>query len=640
MSKLAGQAAGAALNTQAPATKILVAIHGIGDQVDYATVQAVAAQVGAYYDIAASIPLGRFYSAASASPGKPTPIVMGPDDPSVFSGFGFAEVYWADIPRRIVKSGYVLEEAKKWAKTVSGRLALRAMAQGSPIPEREQERLTTVLDEMIETIAILERLNFVLARAGLLKFNLNQLLNDYLGDVQIVADFQTYRQEILTAFGSVLENAMKLVPDERVELYLIGHSEGSVLTFIALLTALSDPRQHKWINSVKGVMTIGSPIETHHLLWPELWHDLRVDPSLEENPRKIPWRNYYDYGDPIAYSLDATKKWMDEEGFNQQLQLTETRFGRSYLPGKAHVDYWEDNELFAHFIHTVVRPQTPSPRPALDREPASRWWAVAVSYAVPWGIIAALLCAATYFLYRPVSNALMIGSPPLSALLIGGDVVGIAFLLLGVTASARIPRLTSKWRWWLFAAVLLVASMAGYQTLVAERSRAALGAVFFDPAHRASPSEAEIVQATRGVQAIAGGLALVCGILASWWPKRGVRFLPLVGLAATLVLVVGLLADSAKHTTIEMWPIVLGAICFFYLWWIATLFFDLVFVWHRYVRHSVALQSVAQIANQGYVASKLEKVVDRKRSTHKSAPVTRSASRASRKSEDERGVGV
>lgn len=115
---------------------------------------------------------------------------------------------------------------------------------------------------------------------------------------------------------------------------------------------------------------------------------------------------------------------------------------------------------------------------------------------------------------------------------------------------------------------------------------------------------------------LAGGLALVCGFLASWWPKRGVRFLPLSGLAAALVLVVVLLAESENNKKIEIWPIVLGAICFFYLWWVATLFFDLVFVWHRYVRHSVALESVAQIADQGYVPTKFEKA-HQKRSASK-----------------------
>ena len=204
--------------------------------------------------------------------------------------------------------------------------------------------------------------------------------------MQIVADFRTYRDEILKSFGAVMAEALQLAPKGPVELYLVGHSEGSVLTFIALVTALSDPTQHKWINSVKGVMTIGSPIETHHLLWPELWQHLRPDVSLERNPLNIPWRNYYDYGDPIAYGLDATKTWMEQYGFNRQLQLTETKFGRSYLPGKAHVDYWEDNELFAYFIQTVVCPQTPCPRTAPAREPGSKWSAVAVSYAVPYSI--------------------------------------------------------------------------------------------------------------------------------------------------------------------------------------------------------------------------------------------------------------
>ena len=46
-------------------------------------------------------------------------------------------------------------------------------------------------------------------------------------------------------------------------------------------------------------MTIGSPIEVHHLLWPDLWRGLKPDAEMAGRPR-IPWKNYYDYGDPIA----------------------------------------------------------------------------------------------------------------------------------------------------------------------------------------------------------------------------------------------------------------------------------------------------------------------------------------------------
>ena len=55
-------------------TKVLVAIHGIGSQTAYATVQSVAAQLGNYYDIGAPIPLGRFYKGTSANGPAPTQV--------------------------------------------------------------------------------------------------------------------------------------------------------------------------------------------------------------------------------------------------------------------------------------------------------------------------------------------------------------------------------------------------------------------------------------------------------------------------------------------------------------------------------------------------------------------------------------
>jgi hypothetical protein len=590
-------------------TKVLVAVHGIGDQIGYATAQSVVSQVGAYYDIAAAVPLGRFYSADGPRSGRPVPTLMAPpQDPKQFGGIGFAEVYWAEVPRRIVKAGHILEETKRWARTVSGRLALHAMQKGAAMPPREQRRLTSVLDEMIETVAVLERLNFVLAKMGLLKFNLNELLTDFLGDVQIVVDFQSYRNEILTSFGDVMREALNLDPSGDVELHLIAHSEGTVLTFMALLTALADPEKHDWIRKVKGVMTIGSPIEVHHLLWPELWQGLRPHDSLA--PLDITWNNYYDYGDPIAYGLESTTAWLKERGFDKHLRLTQTAFGRSYLPGKAHVDYWEDNQVFAHFIGNVVKPAEPCPRPVSTRAPQSKWLAIAVSYAVPQLIIVGLLFAATYFLYRPVAGALHADLPPMK---VARDVLGIGLLLLGVTAAARIPRLTSKWRWWLVAAVLLIASMAAYQALVIDTSRVALGRMFVESGslRNGPPTDVDVMRATAGVQIVAAMLALLSGVLASWWPKRSVRFLPILGVCAATALIVGLLFRLDAMSA--LWPIVLGGAAFLYLWWLATLMFDLVFIWHRYIRHSVAVDSIVEITKQGYVPSKFEARIAKRR---------------------------
>jgi len=40
----------------------------------------------------------------------------------------------------------------------------------------------------------------------------------------------------------------------------------------------------------------------------------------------------------------------------------------------------------------------------------------------------------------------------------------------------------------------------------------------------------------------------------------------------------------ATATDAPVWPLVLAGAAFLYLWWLAALIFDLVFVWHRYIR--------------------------------------------------------
>jgi hypothetical protein len=598
-------------------TKVLVAIHGIGDQTAYATVQAVAAQLGNYYDIGAPIPLGRFYptppkpaggqtSTVVQTPTGPVPIIMAPPDPDKLTGFGFAEVYWADIPREVAKDGHVLEETKRWARTIVGRLQLRATQKDRPLPERERVRLETVLDEMIETIAVLERVNLIAAKAGLFKFNLQSLLRDFVADVQIVADFELYRDRILLTVDRVMDAAVQLCKANGTspELYLVAHSEGSVVAFRALLDALSNPESHEWIKSTRGLMTIGSPIETHHLLWPGLWD--KLTPKAGNDIGKIPWHNYLDFGDPIAYPLAATGDWLKHTGFDKHLAPIETKFSRSYLPGKAHNDYWKDREVFAHFLQEVVKaPPLPDAKPA--REPKTKYRAWFTSYGLPYFLVVALLWLATYCLYRPVvavvTSAPAATSPTASTVFT--DVLGIALLLFGMTVGARIPRITNRWRWWLFAAGTFVISMFAYEALVSEGSRWSLGSVFIGASGDA------VSQATNGVLWTAGAITFMCGYAANWWPSWGVRLLPITGLIAAVGLVAGLVFGGGREH-LEIWPMVLGAVAFFYLWWIATLLFDLVFVWHRFVRHSTTATSIFEICQDGYTPAKVEAFVTRK----------------------------
>ena len=214
-------------------------MHGVGDQIGYVTAQSVAYQFCRYCDKPAAIPLGRFHTEFDKD-GKrsmPRPIFIKPPPSGLeLPGLAFAEVYWADIPRTVVKEGYVLEEAKRWARTIVGRYRLRSE---DAVTSEEVTRLETVLDEMIETIFLLERVTWLGDWAGIFKYNLRKLLEDYLGDVQLVADFETYREKILRQFHDVMCKALEL-PGQR-ELYLVAHSEGSVIAFLAILTAWSQP---------------------------------------------------------------------------------------------------------------------------------------------------------------------------------------------------------------------------------------------------------------------------------------------------------------------------------------------------------------------------------------------------------------
>ena len=268
-------------------------------------------------------------------------------------------------------------------------------------------------------------------RAGIFKFDLRKLLEDYLGDVQLVADFETYRGKILGQFDEVMCKALALSKSGESELYLVAHSEGSVIAFLGILTAWSQPEDYKWVKSIRGLMTIGSPIETHHLLWPDLWQALRPSvPPPPENER-IRWWNYLDSGDPIAYQLKRTRRWLNEtrkeegggeppwsdyfEFENPEDGLQEKEFSRYYFPGKAHVNYWDDAELFGHFIQKVVGVPPPEPKPSdesaprdFSHPPEDKLWAKWFSPAVLYLLVAGLLFAAVFALYKPVIMALKI----------------------------------------------------------------------------------------------------------------------------------------------------------------------------------------------------------------------------------------
>jgi hypothetical protein len=55
-----------------------------------------------------------------------------------------------------------------------------------------------------------------------------------------------------------------------------------------------------------------------------------------------------------------------------------------------------------------------------------------------------------------------------------------------------------------------------------------------------------------------------------------------------------------------LWRVLLAIGGFLYLWWLASLLFDLVFVWHRYIQGDVALQFLRREVQSPHRASKEE----------------------------------
>jgi hypothetical protein len=219
-----------------------------------------------------------------------------------------------------------------------------------------------VVEEMIDTIKVLENLLLIANKAGLFEFNLGQLLTDFVGCVQIVADFKDYGGNVFDRFALTMRNLVRRMPNLK-EIYIVAHSEGTVVSFKGLLTALAATKSpdNEWVDLVKGYMTIGSPLNKHIVMWPKLWQDLQPAPG-RSRPDPIRWRNYYDYG-----------------------------FTRYPFPGKAHNDYWNDDQVFGHFIGDVVLKKDKVAKPG------TILWTVFVSRFLPYVLCVALLMAGVYF---------------------------------------------------------------------------------------------------------------------------------------------------------------------------------------------------------------------------------------------------
>ena len=516
-----------------PVQKIILAVHGIGDQSRNETALATTIRFCEHFDYPDMIPLGAFYGALD---GKPALFV--PNDPprdGLTGTIGFAEVYWADIARKIDEDKYTLQETKAWALSVVNRVRAMAAEKNAANTEIDYSRIRLVLEEMIDTIGVLESLLFLSRKAGLVDFDLKKILDAFLGDVQLVADFPPIRQDIVGKFLGVLAAVETHHPG--AEIHIVSHSEGTVVAFLGLLEGCHNPAKHRWIHRVRGFMTLGSPIDKHLILWPAIfdkftgprfswlarfrsrstpprsslgiqivkiplgttkkdasqWLDLLV-PGLNNAteflspiaqpegpahplPPAIRWVNYVDYSDPVGFELDTARDWLKQNGYARIFRFSprmDYAFRRYPVPGKAHVDYWLDPEVFGHFIRTVVAPDRTLPLAAkkalIKNGPPPIWWVPLVSYGVAYLLPLAVIHLGVFILCKAISGYLDPKDTGDHASFLS-CVLGLSWLVAGTTVWLRLVRLTRGWFWFGLGLILYVASAAAFTLLIGNIGR-------------------------------------------------------------------------------------------------------------------------------------------------------------------------
>jgi hypothetical protein len=547
-------------------TRLVVAVHGIGNQFRYSTVQATASRFAAYCRSPITQPLGAFH---------PAKLITKPDSPELgaylfeppkdfeneFRGFGFAEVFWADIPERAADTKNTTEESKAWALTLVERVRMLDQSSTGKSDLIDYKKASAVVEEMIGTIKVFENLLFIAKKAGLFEFNLGQLLTDFLGDVQIVADFKDYGGDIFKRFADTMRNLVRRMPNVD-KIYIVAHSEGTVVSFKGLITALAAEKNpnNEWVDKVEGYMTIGSPLNKHIVMWPHLWQKLRPAPG-RTGQAPILWRNYCDYGDPVGFNLEITREWMEQNEWLSFFQFDNDHdfgFTRYPFPGKAHNDYWNDDKVFGHFIDEVV----------LGRDkvgkPQTIWWAFVVSRIVPYFLCLALLAGGTYVLYNTLATVFF--KPHDVPVL--GDVSGITCLLAGVTLLSRMPRLDRVWPGSVIGVLAFALGVVGYLAFVSSATQTLLSSAFWIP---------------NGIIWTFLVIGLVSAGLSKWRPRWGM--IPLIGLGGIVAFIVLLKLLPSEPSALDrsLWALVLANAGFLYLWWLSALLFDLVYIWHRFI---------------------------------------------------------
>ena len=311
---------------------------------------------------------------------------------------GFSEVYWQNIT-----NGYLGNNGGEppipifvWAHSINARM----LRQGGDFADYRK-----TIDNLEKLFGNL-RMLAVLLKGSRVLFN---ILNRFLGDVQMYAESDRIRTEINRRFRNVMARVVtKFTPriEERFrgcgftstspKVFVVAHSEGTVVAYTSMVEAA---RTHApWLKYVAGFVTLGSPLSKHFVIWRNRFKDGRL-PRLPDDQRKIAWHNYWDHNDPVGYGLK--RLFADPQSdANKLFDLRcDLGFDRYWVPGLAHVRYWDDAAIHRDIIGRLMQIGPAGSGTTV----ASKWWRPlppVLDVVAHWGGRVATLAAAAFFLHK------------------------------------------------------------------------------------------------------------------------------------------------------------------------------------------------------------------------------------------------
>jgi hypothetical protein len=208
-----------------------------------------------------------------------------------------------------------------------------------------------------------------------------------------------------------------------------------------------------------------------------------------------------------------------------------------------------------------------------------------VSWTIPYLLSFLLHGIAVFLLYKAATSLFAVADFRRTFFAVGP----LTVLLAAITFAARIPWLVKPRIEWKLACAgsLAFGSLVAYALLPDDVGRFVAGPVAF--------FTDKIWSGAHG-----GVVALVCASIlvaaSSWfpliWRSRNSRKI-LVGAGVTVVglMLIQLMVEVREEQPV--WPVILASLAFLYLWWLAIAMFDLGFIWHRYIRNSVANDSLS-----------------------------------------------